>query len=99
MNVKGYGAVRAGSTDDTSAIAIANALTSGRSVLFPVGTHLTSAQSISSAGQIRFELRLLPMTVAITPAGNAQYVIANWSAGTKIPTARTQDIDIFKRTY
>lgn len=39
------------------------------------------------------------MTVAITSAGNAQYVIANLSTGTKTPTAGTLDIDVFKRTY
>ena len=39
------------------------------------------------------------MTVAITSAGNALYVIANLSTGTKTHTARTLDIDVFKRTY
>ena len=39
------------------------------------------------------------MTVAITSAGNAQYVIASLSTGTKTPTAGTLDIDVFKRTY
>ena len=52
VNVKDYGAVGDGTTDDTTAIA--NALASGRSVLFPAGTYLTGAQSISSAGQILF---------------------------------------------
>ena len=39
------------------------------------------------------------MTVVITSAGNAQYVIASLSTGTKTPTAGTLDIDVFKRTY
>ena len=52
VNVKDYGAVGDGITDDDTAMA--NALASGRSVLFPAGTYLTAAQSISSAGQILF---------------------------------------------
>ena len=52
VNVKDYSAVGDGITGDTTAIA--NALASGRSVLFPAGTYLTAAQSISSAGQILF---------------------------------------------
>jgi hypothetical protein len=39
------------------------------------------------------------MTVAITAAGLAEYVIANLSAATKTPTAGTLDIDVFKRAY
>lgn len=38
VNVKDYGAVGDGTTDDTNAIA--NALASGRSVLFPAGVYL-----------------------------------------------------------
>ena len=52
VNVKDYGAVGDGITDDDTAMA--NALASGRSVLFPARTYLTAAQSISSAGQILF---------------------------------------------
>ena len=52
VNVKDYGAVGDGTTDDTTAIA--NALTTGRSVLFPAGTYLTGAQTVSTAGQILF---------------------------------------------
>ncbi len=52
VNVKDYGAVGDGTTDDTTAIA--NALATGRSVLFPAGTYLTGAQTVSSAGQILF---------------------------------------------
>ena len=75
VNVKDYGAVGDGTTDDTNAIA--NALASGRSVLFPAGVYLTGAQSISSAGQIMFGEGAASVVKASTAASHLFTVAAD----------------------
>ncbi|MFZ0251666.1 MAG: right-handed parallel beta-helix repeat-containing protein [Acidimicrobiales bacterium] len=51
FNVKAYGAVGDGSTDDTAAIVAAQAAAGAGCVLFPAGTYLVGGLSIATAGQ------------------------------------------------
>ena len=75
VNVKDYGAVGNGTTDDTAAIA--TALASGRSVLFPAGTYLTGAQTIASAGQILFGEGVASIILAQSATSNLFTVTAD----------------------
>ena len=75
VNVKDYGAVGNGTTDDTAAIA--TALATGRSVLFPAGTYLTGAQTVASAGQILFGEGAASIILAQSAASNLFTVSAD----------------------
>lgn len=76
VNVKDYGAVGNGTTDDTAAIA--TALATGRSVLFPAGTYLTGAQTVASAGQILFGEGAASIILAQSVASNLFTVSADY---------------------
>ena len=76
VNVKSYGAVGDGVTNDTTAIA--NAIATGKSVFFPKGTYLTGLQTISTVGQMIFGEGQGSVILASTATTNLFNVTASY---------------------
>lgn len=76
VNVKAYGAVGDGVTNDT--VAIAAAIATGKSVFFPAGTYLTGLQTVSTVGQTIFGEGQNSVILASTPTTNLFNVTASY---------------------
>lgn len=76
VNVKTYGAVGDGVTNDTAAIA--SAIATGKSVFFPAGTYLTGLQTVATVGQTIFGEGQNSVILASTPTTNLFNVTASY---------------------
>ena len=76
VNVLDYGAVGDGITNDTTAIT--NAIATGKSVFFPKGTYLSSAQTVTTQGQTFFGEGAGSIIQASSASANLFTVQANY---------------------